>query len=189
AWVGEIGGGGAERERAVGSEVHPLEHAVAARVVAGQVVHALLAEDEQAVEPLPGHLPAGGAAASPQLLLREVQHQMSVRRRSSALAPSTAHVTAMRNELTAAIVGSTSSSRLFQTRTVTVGTSTPARKSGINSSSNEVRNAKSAADMTPGAISGSVTRRSAVTRLAPRLRAASSRRRSKPCRVAVMMIT
>ena len=95
----------------------------------------------------------------------------------------------MRNELTAAMVGSTSRTRLFQMRTVSVWTSTPDRKSGIRSSSNEVRKAKSAADRTPGRMSGSVMRRSAVTRLAPRLSAACSRRMSKPWSVAAMMMT
>ena len=80
-----------------------------------------------------------------------------------ALAPSTTVVTPMRNELTAAMVGSTSRTRLFQMRTVSVWTSTPDRKSGISSSSNEVRKAKSAADRTPGRMSGSVMRRSAVS--------------------------
>src|SRR5262249_51348556 len=171
--LAQVGGAGAEGELAVGAQVHPLEHAVAARVVAGEVVHALLAEDHEPIEPALGHRPTGPAAPRGQLVLREVQchgasDQVGVtspRPRSSALAPSTTVVTPMRNELTAAMVGSTSSTRLFQTRTVSVCTSTPERKSGMRSSSNEVRNAKRAAENRPGRIRGSVMRRSAVSRL------------------------
>ena len=111
------------------------------------------------------------------------------RPRRNALAPSTAAVTPIRNELTAAMVGSTSRTRLFQMRTVRVCTSTPDRNRGINSSSNDVRNANSADDRRPGRISGSVMRRNAVRRLAPRLSAACSRRTSKPWSVAAMMMT
>src|SRR5215470_9481133 len=192
--LAQVGGAGAECELAVGAQVHPLEHAVAARVVAGEVVHALLAEDHEPIEPALGHRPA---APRGQLVLREVQchgasDQVGVaspRPRSSALAPSTTVVTPMRNELTAAMVGSTSSTRLFQTRTVSVWTSTPERKSGMRSSSNDVRNAKRAAENRPGRIKGNVMRRSAVSRLAPRERAACSRRMSNPWSAAAMMMT
>ena len=138
AGLAQVGRARAERELPVGAQVHALEHALAARVVAGEVVHALLPEDEQAVESSLGHRPAGPAPSCRQLLLREGQchgvsdqvlRVTSPRPRRKALAPSTTVVTPIRNELTAAMVGSTSRTRLFQKRTVNVWTSTPDRKS------------------------------------------------------------
>ncbi len=57
----EIGRARAEGQRAVRPQVHALEHAIAAGVVAGQVVHALLPEEQEPVKATRGHCPAGAA--------------------------------------------------------------------------------------------------------------------------------
>ena len=90
-------------------------------------------------------------------------------------------VTAIRNALTAAIVGSTCRLRLFQIRTGSVWARTPARNSEISNSSNEARNPKRAADNTPGNTIGSTTRQKTRARLAPRPSAARSRSGSTAC--------
>ncbi len=60
-------------------------------------------------------------------------------------------------------------------RTGKVCARTPARNSEISNSSNEARNANSAADMTPGSAIGSTTRQNMRTRLLPNPSAARSR--------------
>jgi hypothetical protein len=57
---------------------------------------------------------------------------------------------------------------------------TPATKNVMTKSSNESVKARSAPAMTPGSISGSVTRRNVWIGLAPRSWAASSMERSMP---------
>ena len=68
-----IGRARQQGQRAVRSQVHALEHAVAAGVVAGQPIHALLAEDQQTVEPGLGHLRAGAPLAGGKFLAGEVE--------------------------------------------------------------------------------------------------------------------
>ncbi|MOA46122.1 hypothetical protein D3C78_1685990 [compost metagenome] len=71
-----------------------------------------------------------------------------------------------------------------------VACSGPARNSVTTTSSNEVAKANSAPEITPGAISGKVTRRNAVSGEAPRLAAARTRLWLNPCKVAdTVMIT
>ncbi|MNR14237.1 hypothetical protein D3C85_1307010 [compost metagenome] len=71
-----------------------------------------------------------------------------------------------------------------------VACSGPARNRVTTTSSKEVAKANSAPEITPGAISGRVTRKNAVSGGAPRLAAARTRFWLKPCRVAVtVMIT
>jgi hypothetical protein len=72
-------------------------------------------------------------------------------------------VTSIRNALTAAIVGSTCRLRVFQIRTVASGHARPAGTIEISNSSNEPRNAKRAADNTPGSAIGSITRQNTRT--------------------------
>ena len=62
-----------QEEPPVGAEIEALEEDVAEGVVAGQVVHALLPEHQQAVEPALGHGAAGGGAPPGQLLAGEMQ--------------------------------------------------------------------------------------------------------------------
>ena len=69
----QIGGAGEQHEAAVGAEIEALEIDVAERVVAGQPVHALLAEAEQAVEPAFGERPCGAGAALGQFIAGEMQ--------------------------------------------------------------------------------------------------------------------
>src|ERR1700693_3054605 len=61
AGLAQVGRARAEGELPVGAQVPVLEQAVAAAVIAGQVVHVLLPEDEQAVESSLGHRPASPA--------------------------------------------------------------------------------------------------------------------------------
>jgi len=89
-------------------------------------------------------------------------------------------VIAIRKALTAAIVGSTRRLRLFQIRTGRVWARTPARNSEISNSSKEARNAKRAADSTPGSAIGMTIRRKTRTRLAPRPSAARRRNHAVP---------
>ena len=63
---------------AVSAKIHPLEHAVAAGVVAGQIIHALLAKDQQTVETGLGHLLAGATLAGGKFLAGEVECHASV---------------------------------------------------------------------------------------------------------------
>ena len=62
----------------------------------------------------------------------------------------------------------------------------PARNSARLTSSNETMNANAMPAEIPGRMIGNVMRRNAVNGVAPRLRAASSRRMSKPIRLAVV---
>ena len=57
----EVGRARAQGQRAVRPQIHALEHAVAAGVVAGQVVHALLPEEQEPVKAARDHCPAGAA--------------------------------------------------------------------------------------------------------------------------------
>ena len=68
-----VGGAGDQRQGAVGAEVHGLEHREARGVVAGQVIHALLSENQQSVEPRVRHLVAGTSLSMIEFLAREVQ--------------------------------------------------------------------------------------------------------------------
>src|SRR5262249_27343331 len=68
----QIGRARAEGQRAIGAEVHPLEHAVPARVVPGEVVHALLPEQHEAVETASLHRARGAAPPVAELFLAEV---------------------------------------------------------------------------------------------------------------------
>ena len=67
--------------------------------------------------------------------------------------------------------------------------SRPPMNSTVTTSSNEVAKANSAPEATPGAISGSCTRRKLRQGPAPKLAAARVRLRSKPARVAVTVMT
>ncbi len=58
---------------AVGAQIHALEHAVAAGVITGQVIHALLAEDQETVEPGLAHLRAGAPPAVGKFLAGEMK--------------------------------------------------------------------------------------------------------------------
>ncbi len=80
--------------------------------------------------------------------------------------PRIRQVTAIRNTLTAAIVGWTCILRPFQILPGKVCVRTPARNSEISNSSNEARKANSAADNTPGSAIGSTTRKKTRTRAA-----------------------
>ena len=71
--LAQVGGAGQQRHAPVGAEIEALEKDVSETVVAGQVVHALLAEQEQPVEALARHLVAGPGAAAGQFLGAEVQ--------------------------------------------------------------------------------------------------------------------
>ena len=73
ARLAQVGRARQERHRPVGVEVEALEEAEAEGVVAGQVVHALLAEEEEPVEPAPGHRVDGAPPAFGQLVRREVK--------------------------------------------------------------------------------------------------------------------
>ena len=64
-----------------------------------------------------------------------------------------------------------------------------ARKSVTTTSSKEVAKANRPPEMIPGATIGRVTRKKVVTGLAPRLEAARTRLKSKPCSVAVTVVT
>ena len=65
----------------------------------------------------------------------------------------------------------------------------PARNSVTTTSSNEVAKANSAPEITPGAITGSVTRKKVCTGPAPRLSEARTRLWLKPCSVASTVVT
>ena len=65
----------------------------------------------------------------------------------------------------------------------------PARNRVTTTSSNEVAKANSAPEITPGAITGSVTRKNVRTGLAPRLRLARTRLSLKPCSVASTVVS
>src|SRR5690625_6685722 len=67
--------------------------------------------------------------------------------------------------------------------------STPATNSTMTISSKEVMKAKRAPEITPGRISGKVTRKKVCRGVAPRLAAALARLSSKPMRVAVTVMT
>ena len=68
-----VGGAGEQDEAAVGGQDERLEVDVAEGVVAGQPVHALLAEEQQRVEAGLGHRGEGGGLAGGELLGWEVQ--------------------------------------------------------------------------------------------------------------------
>ena len=65
----------------------------------------------------------------------------------------------------------------------------PARNSVTTTSSNEVANANSAPEITPGAMTGSVTRKKVSSGLAPRLRLAFTKLWLKLCSVASTVVT
>ena len=64
---------GEQCERAVGAQVHALEHGVTARIVAGEVIHAVLAKEQQAVEALLRHAFAGGPDTAFELFSGKMQ--------------------------------------------------------------------------------------------------------------------
>ena len=63
------------------------------------------------------------------------------------------------------------------------------KNSVTTTSSNEVANANSPPEITPGAISGRITLKNTVSGGAPRLAAARLRLLSKPCNVALTVMT
>ena len=76
-----------------------------------------------------------------------------------------------------------------QMRRGSVKTLRLAMNSTITSSSQEWMKAKMPPETMPGRMLGTITRRRVWARLAPRLRAACSRRGSKPARLVETMIT
>src|SRR4026209_1801702 len=71
----KVGGTGQKRKPPVGAEVEALEEAEAERVIAGEVVHALLIEHQEAVEILPDELARDLVDAGAVLRPVEMQSQ------------------------------------------------------------------------------------------------------------------
>jgi len=90
---------------------------------------------------------------------------------------------------TAAIVGEMFSRMPLNIWRGSVSCSGPARNSTTTTSSNDVANANKAPETTPGAITGSVTRKNVRSGLSPSPRLARTRFWSKPCSVASTVVS
>jgi hypothetical protein len=73
----QVGRAGQQHHAAVGAQIQTLEKDVAERVVAGQVIHALLTEDQQPVEPARLHQRDGAFAPAGQFGFGEMQRHAS----------------------------------------------------------------------------------------------------------------
>ena len=86
--LAQVRGAGEQDEGAIGIEIEALEEDIAEGVVAGQVEHALLTEDEQPVEAAGLQRVAGGLAPASEFLAGEMQrHAYSSRAISEMLRP------------------------------------------------------------------------------------------------------
>ena len=65
-------------ECSVRSEVHALEHGVAARVIAGEVVHAVLTKQHQTIKPFTLHGGTGPGSSAIEFVLGEVKKRHDV---------------------------------------------------------------------------------------------------------------
>lgn len=68
-----IGRARQQGQGAIYSKIHPLKHAATAGIVPGQVIHAFLAEDQEAVETGFGHLLAGVPLPASEFLAAEME--------------------------------------------------------------------------------------------------------------------
>ncbi len=114
---------------------------------------------------------------------------MARRPRSHSSTPISAVVKIVSSVATAAIVGLMFSRMPVNIWRGSVTCCGPAMNSVTTTSSNEIANANSAPEITPGAITGSVTRKKVSTGPAPRLWLARTRFWLKLCSVAITVVT